>query len=90
MASVRSTRSRPESYDTAVSVGGDHERRQAAPSLAASAADFLAQLLILWLHDGVSEQRAPLGIVAMKLDDRICGSPAACAEFLDVGCANDL
>jgi hypothetical protein len=50
----------------------------------------LTQLLILWLHDGVSEQRAGLGIVPLKLNDRICGSSAASAERLDVGCANDL
>ena len=34
--------------------------------------------------------REARGIVALKIDDRICGSAAACAEFLDVGCANDL
>src|SRR6516162_10749939 len=65
-------------------------RSRAAASRAASATDFLAQLLILWLHDGVSEQGAPPGIVALKLDDRICGSSAVLAEFLDVACANDL
>src|SRR5262249_61970691 len=90
MTLLRSIRSRPESYNTAVSVGCDHGRRQGAPSLAAPVADFLTQRLVLWLHDGVSEQRACLGIVALKIDDRICGSPAACAEFLDVGGANDL
>jgi hypothetical protein len=74
----------------AVSVGGDHGRRQAPPSPAASAADFLTQRLILWLHDSVSEQRACLGIVPLKLNDRICGSSAALAEFLDMGGANDL
>jgi hypothetical protein len=38
----------------------------------------------------VSEQGARLGIVALKIDDRICGSSAACAVLLDVGCANDV
>jgi hypothetical protein len=48
------------------------------------------QLMILWLHDGVSQQRACLGIVALKIDDPIRGSLAAFAVFLDVGCADDL
>ena len=37
-----------------------------------------------------TEQGPSLGIVALKIDDRICGSLAAFAVFLDVGCANDL
>jgi hypothetical protein len=45
---------------------------------------------ILWLHDGVSEERACLGIVSLKIDDRIRGSLAAFAVFLDVGRADDL
>jgi hypothetical protein len=50
----------------------------------------LTQLLILWSPDGVSEQRACLRIVALKLDDRVCGSSAAFAIFLNVRGANDL
>jgi hypothetical protein len=46
--------------------------------------------LTLWLHDGVSEQRAGLGIVALKIDDRTCGSLPAFAVFLDMGCTDDL
>src|SRR5262245_59098166 len=74
MTLLRSIRSRPESYNTAVSVGCDHGRRQGAPSLAAPVADFLTQRLVLWLHDAVSEQRACLGIVAVKIDDRTAGA----------------
>jgi hypothetical protein len=48
------------------------------------------QLVILWLHDGVSQQRAGLGIIPLKIDDRIRGSLAAFAVFLDVGRADDL
>jgi len=50
----------------------------------------LTQLLILWRHDGVSEQRACLGIVPLKLNDRIYGSSAVFAVFLNVRGANDL
>src|SRR5262249_12583162 len=89
MISMRSTRSRAESHDTAVNVGWDG-RWQAPRSPAASAADFLTRLLILWLQDSVSEQGARLGIVPVKIDNRFCGSSAAFAVFLDMGGANDL
>src|SRR5262245_52515897 len=89
MISMRSTRSRAESYDRAVNVGWDG-RWQAPRSPAASAADFLTCLLILWLQDGVSEHGTRLGIVPVKIDNRICGCSAAFAVFLDMGGANDL
>ena len=89
MISMRSTRSRAESYDTAVNVGWDG-RWQVPRSPAASAADFLTCLLILWLQNGVSEHGARLGIVPVKIDNRFCRSSAAFAVFLDMGGANDL
>ena len=79
---VRTIHSRPESYDPAVSVGRDQS--------AVDAAKLGGAYRRPWLHDGVSEQGAPRGIDALKIDDRICGSAAARAEFLDVGGANDL
>jgi hypothetical protein len=44
----------------------------------------------LRLYDRVPEERANLRILPLKIDDRICGSSAAFAIFLDVGGANDL
>jgi hypothetical protein len=55
-----------------------------------SATDFVTQLLILWLHDRVSEQGAPRGIVTLKIDNRVCGSSVAFAVFLNVRGAKDL
>src|SRR5262245_4368677 len=90
MTSVRNTRSGPESYHTAVSVGCGRGRRQAPARSAASAANVSTQRLIFWLHNRVAEQGASLRILPLKIDDRICGSSAGFAVFLDVRDANDL
>src|SRR5262245_53991747 len=90
MTSVRSTRSGSESYQTAISGGGGRGRRQAPGRPAASAANVSTQRLIFWLHNRVAEQGASLRILPLKIDDRICGSSAAFAVFLDVGGANNL
>ena len=50
----------------------------------------LTQRLIFRLHDCISEQRPRLGIFTVKVDDCIGRSVAVLAEFLNVGCANDL
>src|SRR5919204_3327776 len=44
----------------------------------------------LWLDDGVSKEGTSFRIFPLEFDDRICGSSAAFAIFLDMGGANDL
>src|SRR5262249_56219235 len=44
----------------------------------------------LWLDDGVSEEGTSFRILPLEFDDRICGSSAAFAIFLDMGGVNDL
>src|SRR5262249_4602351 len=90
LTSMQSTGSGWESYNAAARVVGDHRGRQAPPSPDTSAVDFSTQLLILWRHDGVSEQWACLRIVPLKLNDRICGSSTASAVFLNMRGANEL
>jgi hypothetical protein len=45
---------------------------------------------ILRLYCRVSEEGTSLSILPLKIDDRICGSSAVFAIFLDMGGANDL
>jgi hypothetical protein len=44
----------------------------------------------LRLYGRISEERTSLGILSLEIDDRIRGSSAAFAVFLDMGGANDL
>jgi hypothetical protein len=44
----------------------------------------------LRLYGSVSEEGTSFRILSLEIDDRICGSSAALAIFLDMGSANDL